>query len=334
MSEALSRNLGLELVRATEAAALTAGRWMGLNQPVEAEHHAARAMYSVLNDMEMDGKLVIGQERKGNRENTLHSGLPLGHASHPKADVVADPIDGGILLAKGYTSAISAAAIAPRGSMWRPHPAIYMDKIVVGPSVAPVLVPDCLNAPAAWTLALVARASGKAVQDLVVFVLERPRHVDLIQEIRAAGGRVMLRDEGDISGALMACLEDGGVDILLGVGGIPEGLMAACAVKVAGGGMLGRLSPQSEEELAGLKNAGLDTQTLLTQEELVVSDNVYFSATGITDGRLLTGVQYFGERATSNSLVLRGATRTRRRIYAQHLLRPNPDDARTLPPVT
>jgi len=320
MSEQPSRNLGLDLVRATEAAALCAGRWMGLGKPDEAHRAAGKAMYDVLNTVEMDGCVVVGKERRLGQCAMPQSGQRIGTSDGPRVDLVIDPIDGRVLLAQGYPGAIAVAAITPYGTMWAPPRAVYMEKIVVGPQVAPFLVPECLNAPAAWTLALVARARHKEVGDLTVFVLDRPRHKDLIEEIRTVGARVMLRSDGDIVGALLASSPDSGVDILMGIGGIPEGLIGTCAVKAASGAILGRLAPQSDEERAAVQSIGLDIQQILTGDELVSSNTIFFAATGITDGPLLAGVQYDGGRATSNSIIMRGETRTRRIIQAEHLL--------------
>jgi fructose-1,6-bisphosphatase II len=193
-----------------------------------------------------------------------------------------------------------------------------MDKIVVDREVAAALVPECLDAPAAWVLALVARAKGKAVRDLIVFVLSRPRHQDLIQEIRAAGARTMLRSDGDVVGALMAASPHTGVDLLMGIGGVPEGVLAACATRAMGGGMLGRLAPQTEEEREAIRAAGLDPHQTLTCGQLVSCQEVFFAATGITDGSLLSGVHYHGNEAQTESLIIRGETGTRRFIRSEH----------------
>jgi fructose-1,6-bisphosphatase II len=293
---------------------------MGLYEPDEADRAAGAAMRAVLDGVEMDGCIVLGEEGRLGQRHGLCTDRPVGTGVPPQVDVVIDPIDGCDLLARGYPGAIAVAALAPKGAMWAPLPGIYMEKIVVDPEVAPFLVPQCLDAPAAWTLALVARAKRKRVADLTVFALDRPRHADLIVEIRKAGAHVMLRSDGDIAGALLACSPDSEVDILWVVGGVPEGLIAACAVKAAGGAILGRLAPQSEAEQDGLLEAGLDTRRILTQDELVTSDDVYFAATGITDGPLLSGVRYAGGRATSNSIIMRGETQTRRIIHAEHPL--------------
>jgi fructose-1,6-bisphosphatase II len=314
------RNLGLDLVRVTEAAALAAGRWMGLGQPQEANDDAGAAMVRVLNTLDMNGRIVIGEEGRLGVHSPLDTGQPVGTGDGPAVDVIADPIDGRHLLAQGHADVISVAAVAPRGSIWMPAPAVFMNKIVVNRQVADALVPECLDAPAAWTLALVARAKGKPVRDLVVFVLSRPRHEDLIQEIRAAGARTMLRTDGEVIGALMAASPRGSVDVMMGVGGVPEGVLAACATRVMAGGMVAQLSPQSVEEREAVRAAGLDTRQILACGELVSSQEIFFAATGITDGALLSGVHYDGDEAETESLVLRCETGTRRFIRAQHRL--------------
>jgi fructose-1,6-bisphosphatase II len=314
------RNLGLDLVRATEAAALSAGRWMGLGKRDEADNAAATAMAKALNTLDMDGHIVIGEEGKLDIHSSLDTGRQVGTGDGPEMDVVVDPIDGRNLLARGHPGAIAVVGVAPRGSMWSPTSAVYMEKIVVGREAAGALVPECMDAPAAWILALIARVEKKEVHDLVVFVLDRPRHQDLIEEIRAAGARAMLRSDGDIAGALLAATPDTGVDVLMGVGGVPEGVIAACAVKAIGGGMLGRLAPQSPEENGAIKAAGLDIKQILTCDQLVISDEIFFAATGITDGSLLPGVRYRGDRAQAHSLVLRCETNSRRTILAEHVV--------------
>lgn len=312
------RNLGLDLIRATESAAMSAGRWMGLGKVDEADHDATQAMYHALNTLDMRGQIVIGEEGKLGVRSPLGSGSIVGTLRGPMMDVVVDPIDGRKLLANGKPGAISVAAVAPRGTMWNPGPAVYMEKIVVDRQAAHALVPECMDAPVAWTLALIARVKQKTVRDLIVFVLERPRHADLIEEIRMAGARVMLRSDGDIAGALMAASTTSSVDILMGVGGVAEGVIAACAVKSMGGAMLGRLSPQSAEESTTLKGSDLDTRRILTCHELIASDQIFFAVTGITDGPLLAGVRYQGNHAETESLVLRCETHTRRTIQAEH----------------
>ena len=320
MSELPYNNLGLDLVRATESAALSAGRWMGKGQPEEADRIATQAMEDALNDININGRIVFSEQDKLRESDRLHPGQLTGTGLGPEMDLVVDPIDGRMLLASGHPDAISVAAAAPRNAFWSVPPAVYMEKIVVGPEVRDALVPECLSAPAAWTLALVARATGKDVSDLIVFLLNRQRHMDLIREIRATGARVMQRSDGDVVGALKTVLPSGGVDLLMGVGNFPEGLMVACAVKAANGGMLGRLSPQSQGEREAIEAAGFNTRDILTANDLVTSDKVFFSVTGVTDGSLLTGIHYRGDRASSNSLIMRGETHTRRIIHAEHLL--------------
>jgi fructose-1,6-bisphosphatase II len=328
----LPRNLGLELVRATEATALSAGRWMGLGRSAEVDRIASQAMFSTLNTIAMAGVIVKGEEGKLPHTVLLTSQRAVGTGKGARVDIAVDPVDGLTQLSKGYPGAISAAAIAPQGAMWAPSPAIYMDKIIVNAEVAPYLVPECLDAPAGWTLALVARAKGVKVSNLTVFLLDRPRHADLIAEIRNAGAHVMLRPDGDIAGALMVCTPRSGVDLLMGIGGITEGLLATCAVKALGGEVLGRLDPQDEDERAAVIAAGYDTQRILFTHELVTSNQTFFAATGITDAPLLTGVIFRGDHAETNSILLRSETGTRRHISAEHLLdRSNDSDVEISP---
>ncbi|NUQ37874.1 MAG: class II fructose-bisphosphatase [Caldilineales bacterium] len=318
METHLERNLGLELVRVTEASALAAGRWMGLGSREGAGRAATEAVIRTLRTVSMAGVIVVGEETRIGVHSPVDTNQPVGNGQGPEMDVVVDPIDGTTLLVQGRSGAISVVGAAPRGSMWAPAPAAYMEKIVVDRDVAPALVPECLDAPAAWTLALVARIKKKEVRDLVVFVLDRPRHRHLIEEIRAAGARVALRTDGDIAGAILAALPGTSIDLLLGIGGVAEGVTAACAVRALGGCMLGRLAPQSPEERAAVAAAGLDLDRILTCKEIVRSDEIFFAATGIADGPLLDGVRYQSGRASTHSLVLRGETGTLRRIYAEH----------------
>ncbi len=312
----LSHNLGLDLVRATEAAALAAGRWLGLGRPDEADRAASRAMADALHSVEMDGKLCLGDEARTGGAAAFMTGQRFGTGHGPEVDVLADAIDGKRLLAGGYPGAISAVAVAPRGAIRPLRGARYMEKIVVNGDVAPALVPECLDAPAAWTLALVARAKGKQVRDLVVFVLDRPRHADLVDEIRAAGSHVLLRPGGEISGALLASLRDGSIDVHMGTGGVLQALIATCAVKAAGGGMLGRLVSGAP----GPVHRGGEPQPILSQSQWVSGSQLFFAATGVTDGPLFQGVRYHGDRAKSSSIILRAETHTRRTIVAEHML--------------
>ena len=320
MKEDLPRNLGLELVHATEAAAITAGRWMGLGESHDADQQATESMYEQLNTIEFDGHVDVGEEAMVGWDSPLSSGRTVGTGEGPKLDIVVDPIDGRRLLAEGRAGAMAVAGAAPFGSMWSGAPAVYMEKIVVSELAADVLVPECMDAPAAWTLALVAREKEKRVEDLTVFVLERRRHSDLVAEIRAAGARVMLRSDGDIAGAVMSASTESGVDILMGVGGVPQGIIAACAVKSMGGAMLGRLAPQSDDEMQKIKEAEMDTHEIMDCDRMVASNQIYFAITGITDGPLLRGVQYRRDKAETESIVLRAETGTRRTIRADHLV--------------
>jgi fructose-1,6-bisphosphatase II len=231
--------------------------------------------------------------------------------------LAVDAVDGLAMLAQGRSGAMAVAALAPRGSMWSTKPALYMQKIVVSRHVGEALVEECMDAPVAWTLALVARLKGKPLPDMTVFVLDRPRHADLIEDIRSAGARVMLRSDGDISGALLAASPDDHIDLMVGVGGANEGLISACAIKAMGGAMLARLTPQSEAEARKLQDAGHTLGQVLTCDDLVADDKFFFTATGITDGMLLKGVRYRGPIAETQSLVLRGETGTRRVISAE-----------------
>lgn len=318
MNEHPPRNLALDLVRVTEAAALAAGRWMGLGEMDKANEEAGLAMWQALNSLDMDGRIVVGEEGRLGIHSNLDSGQPVGSGHGPAMDVLVDPIDGRDLLARGHPDVISVAAVAPRGSVWDPAAAIYMDKMIVNREVADALVPECLDAPAAWTLALIARAKGKSVRDLVVFVLDRPRHEDLIREIRAAGARTMLRTDGEVIGALMAASPRGSVDVMMGIGGVSEAILAACATKALAGGMLARVTPQSATELEAVQAAGLDLRRVLTCDEIITSNDIFFAATGITNGSLLAGVHYHGQEAETQSLVVRAESRTRRFIRSEY----------------
>jgi fructose-1,6-bisphosphatase II len=318
MKQNQQRNLGLDLVRATEAAAISAGRFMGLGKRDQADEAAKQAMRAVLDTLEIQGFIVVGEEGKLDVSSSLDSGQTVGTGVGPAMDVVVDPIDGRRLLAQGQSGAISVAAIAPREAMWSAAPAVYMQKLVVNREVADKLVPETMDAPAAWTLSLIADVKEKEVRDLIVFVLDRPRHQELIEEIRAVDARVMLRTDGDIAGALLAAI--GKVDVMMGIGGVPEGVIAASAVKSLGGTMLGRLSPQDDEERMAVEEAGLDTTRILTCDDIVSSNEVFFAATGITDGPLLGGVRYRGNWAEMHSIILRCETQGRRFTTAEHYI--------------
>ena len=314
MSEKPERNLGMELVRVTEAAALAAARWMGRGQKESGDGAAVDAMRLMLDTVDMDGIVVIGEGEK-DEAPMLYNSERVGNGQGPPMDIAVDPVEGTTLLAKGMPNAIAVIAAAPRGSMWNPGPGFYMEKIAVGPEAADVID---LDAPVADNLAKVAKALGKDIDDLTVFVLERERHQKLIAEIARAGARVSLHRDGDVAGALMAASPVAPIDIMINTGGTPEGVIAACAVRAMGGQILGRLKPQSVEELEALLEAGLDSKRILTVNDLVTSDDVHFAATGITPGQLLNGVRYESGRARTHSLVIRGQSGTIRFIEALH----------------
>jgi fructose-1,6-bisphosphatase II len=313
-------NIGLDLIRVTEATALTAGRWLGLGNRDAAHRAVTEAMYEALSTVDIDGYVVIGEEGRLGKDTRLNTGHQVGTGKGPKVDVVLDPIDGTTSVVNGHPGAISVVGIAPHGSMWSAQAGVYMDKIVVDHEAAAYLVAECMDAPAAWTLALVARAKKKNVRDLQVIVLDRPRHQDLIEEIRTAGARVLLQADGDTAGALIAATPNHRADLLMGVGGVPEGITAACAVKAMGGAMLGRLAPQSEAEREAIVLAGIDTQHILTCDEMIVSNKIFFAVTGVTDGPLLAGVQYHGHTAKTHSLLIRAETGTRRTLRTEHFI--------------
>ncbi len=315
------RNLALDLTRVTERAAVAAGRHMGFGDRETPDREATHAMRRELDALPINGRIAVGEHRDPDAAYTLSVGDAVGSGEGDKLDVVADPVDGRNLLARGLPGSVSAVAAAPRGSLWAPNAATYMEKLVVDRHAADAIVPECLDAPAAWTLSLLARVKDKSVRDLVIFVLDRPRHANLIDEIRTAGARVMLQPEGDLAGALLAAsVRHPGVDALMDIGGIPEGVIAACGVRALGGGMLGRIAVQSDEERWAVKNAGMDETTILTERDIVKRDDVYFAVTGITDGPILSGVHYHGTRAETHTITLRASTRTRRTIHAEHLL--------------
>lgn len=318
MSTAPDRNIGLELVRVTESAALAAAPWMGRNKKNEADKAAVDAMRLMLNTIEMDGVIVIGEGEKdkapmlfnGERIGNFNSGRPV-----PKCDLAVDPIDGTRPLALGLPNALAVVALAERGSMFFPGPIVYMDKLAVGPEAAGVID---LNAPVVENLNGIARSIGKSVTELVVVVLDRPRHEQLISEIRATGARLKLISDGDVAPSIAACLPDTGVDVVMGAGGAPEAVVTATALKCLRGEIQARLYPRDEKEKILAESLGYDTNKVFTSSELVKSENVFFAATGITGGDFLRGVQYFSGGATTESLAMRSQSGTMRRIHATH----------------
>ncbi|WP_243366864.1 class II fructose-bisphosphatase [Fundidesulfovibrio soli] len=312
--EAPDRNLALELVRVTEAAALASARWLGKGDKNSGDQAAVDAMRLSFNSIQIQGLIVIGEGEK-DEAPMLFNGEAVGSGSGPAVDVAVDPVEGTRLLAYGRPNAISVVGLAPKGSMFDPGPSYYMQKLVV-PHGARDSVD--LDAPVADNLKAVAKSLGKDVDDLVVFVLDKPRHQRLITDIRAAGARIQLHTDGDVAGSLMAIDPKDMVDVMMGTGGTPEGVLSACAIRALGGRMLARLDPQSDEERKALLDAGYDLKRVLTTEELVASEDTFFAATGISGGTWLEGVSFTGRGAVTHSLVLRGKTGTMRRIESHH----------------
>ena len=309
-----TRNLALELVRVTEAAALSAGRFMGRGDKEAADQAAVNAMRIVLQTIDMNGIIVIGEGEKDNAP-MLYNGENVGNGSGMDFDVAVDPIDGTRPLAFGRSNSLSTVAIAPRGSMFNPGPFVYMNKLAVGPEAKGSID---IERPITENLKAIAKAKHKDVEDLTTVVLDRDRHKDVIAEIRRAGARIRLIPDGDVAGALMTAWPDSGVDVLIGVGGTPEGVIVACALRAMGGEIQGKLFARDEDELRRGREAGYDFERVLTMNDLVSSEDVFFTATGITDGELLKGVRYLGDSATTDSLVVRGMTGTVRQITATH----------------
>jgi fructose-1,6-bisphosphatase II len=310
------RNLAMELVRVTEAAALAAARWMGRGDKEGADGAAVDAMRVVLSTVAMDGIVVIGEGEK-DEAPMLFNGERIGTGEPPPTDIAVDPIDGTTLTSLGRGGALAVIAVSERGTMFNPGPCVYMEKMACGPEAAGAIditrsITDNLEA--------VAAAKRESVRDLTVVVLDRPRHADIISEVRAAGARIRLISDGDVAGAISTAWAESGADLLLGIGGTPEGVIAAAALKSMGGAMQGRLWPRNEEERSGALAAGYDLEQVLTIDDLVAGDNCFFAATGITDGELLRGVHYDASGATTQSLVMRSKSGTVRRVDARHKL--------------
>ncbi len=314
MDSVPDRNLALELARVTEAAAMSAGRWMGRGRPEAADQAAADAMRLVLDSVEMDGVIVIGE---GDERPTplLYSGEPLGTGHPPQVDIAVDPIDGTALLALGRSGALAVVAVSERGTMYEPRHIHYMDKIAVGPEAAGAID---INDPVDVNLRRIAQAKRKDLDDLTVIILDRPRHADLIRQVREVGSRIRLIRDGDIAGALMTVIPETGIDVLMGIGGAPEAVMGACALKCVGGDLQCKLWLQNEEERRRAVEAGLDLDRVWAIDDLVRGENVFFAATGITAGELLQGVRYFGGGAKTHTLVMRSKSGTVRFIEASH----------------
>lgn len=314
MAEAPERNLAMDIVRITEAAALASARWLGRGDKNAGDGAAVEAMRNSFSTIRIDGVIVIGEGAK-DKAPMLYGGEKVGMGQGPQLDVAVDPVEGTNLLAYGRPNAISVVAIAPRGSMFNLEHSYYMQKLVVGARARGVID---LDAPVHVNLERVAHVLEKSVRDLVVFVLDKPRHQKLIDEIRAAGARIHLATDGDVAGALMAADPRSDVDIMMGTGGTPEGILSACAIKGMGGELLGRLDPQSYPEKENIQNAGYDLREILTSDKLVSSDDCFFAATGISGGDFLHGVRYTSRHAVTHSLVLRGKTGTIRYVESFH----------------
>jgi len=319
MSQAPNRNLALDLTRVTESAALAAAHWVGRGKKEAGDGAAVEAMRLMLSTIEMNGVVVIGEGAK-DEAPMLFNGELIGNGRGLAVDVAVDPVEGTALLAHGLPDAIAVVALAPRGTMWSPGPAYYMKKLVVRNEARAALHPGLLAAPVSESLSAIAAALHKPISDLTVFVLDKPRHQNLVAEIRETGARILLRTDGDVAGSLMALMPNSGVDVLLGIGGTPEGVISACAVRAMGGAMLGQLAPQKKDERAAVERAGLDIHSILNETDLVQSDDVFFAATGITDGVLIPGVHYTSKGASTVSIVMRGKTGTVRTIRAEHRL--------------
>ena len=310
------RNLAMELVRVTEAAAMAAARWMGRGDKNGADGAAVAAMREVLSSVSMDGIIVIGEGEK-DEAPMLYNGERVGNGDAPLVDVAVDPIDGTTLTALGRGNALAVIAVAEKDTMFDPGPCVYMEKIAVGPEGAGAI--DITAAPAA-NLRWLAKATGRSVRDLTAVILDRPRHMDLIEEVRSTGARIRLIPDGDVAGAISTAWADSGADILFGIGGTPEGVIAAAALKCMGGEIQGRLWPRNDEERQAALDAGYDLNRVLTNDDLIASDNCFFASTGITDGELTKGVHFTRRGCTTESLVMRSRSGTVRLVQAQHQL--------------
>jgi fructose-1,6-bisphosphatase II len=313
-TNAPDRNLAMELVRVTEAAAMAAAQWMGRGDKEGADGAAVDAMRLVLGTVSMDGIVVIGEGEK-DEAPMLYNGERIGDGQPPEVDIAVDPVEGTTLTAKGSGNAISVIALSERGSMFDPGPCVYMEKIAVGAEARGTI--DIRLTPTE-NLAAVARATGRRVTDLTAVILERDRHADIIGEVRQAGARIRLIPDGDVAGAMSTASPDSGADILFGVGGTPEGVIAAAALKCMGGEIQARLWPRNDEERTDAIAAGYDLDRVLMTDDLIAGDNAFFAATGITDGDLLKGVTYSRSHVTTDSLVMRSRSGTVRQVRGRH----------------
>ncbi|MCT1445316.1 class II fructose-bisphosphatase [Corynebacterium sanguinis] len=310
------RNLALELVRVTEAAALASGRWVGRGKKNEGDGAAVDAMRKMINSVTMDGIIVIGEGEK-DEAPMLYNGEKVGNGEGAHVDLAVDPVDGTRLMAEGRPNAIAVIAAAERGSMYNPKDAFYMNKIAVGPEAAGKID---ITASVADNVRAVAAAKGVKPSEVTVVVLDRPRHQKLVAEIREAGAKVRFIMDGDVAGAISAAQDTNSIDLMMGVGGTPEGVIAACALKCLGGEIQGQLAPQNDEERERVLAAGHDLDRVLLMDDLVSTDNTYFAATGVTNGDMLRGVSYRKTGATTRSLVMRGTSGTVRYVESIHQL--------------
>jgi fructose-1,6-bisphosphatase II len=311
------RNLALELVRVTETAAVAAAPWVGRGEKNLADQAAVEAMRKMINTVDMSGVVVIGEGEKDDAP-MLHNGEEVGNGLGPECDVAVDPIDGTSLTANGMNGAISVIALAPRGSMYDPSAVFYMNKIVTGPEAASVID---IDASTKANIQAVAKAKRMSISDITVVVLNRPRHDTLLKEIREAGARIRLIQDGDVAGAIETARPDTGIDLLMGIGGTPEGVITAAAMLCLGGSIQGKLHPKDNDEKERALAAGHDLSKVLTTRDLINSDDVFLSATGITDGELLRGIRYMPYGVISQSLVMRGKSQTVRLIQTEHHLK-------------
>ncbi|EEI17701.1 class II fructose-bisphosphatase [Corynebacterium lipophiloflavum] len=310
------RNLALELVRVTEAAALASGRWVGRGKKNEGDGAAVDAMRKMINSVTMDGVIVIGEGEK-DEAPMLYNGEKVGNGEGALVDLAVDPVDGTRLMAEGRPNAIAVIAAAERGSMYNPKDAFYMNKIAVGPEAAGKID---ITASVADNVRAVAAAKGVKPSEVTVVVLDRPRHEKLVAQIREAGAKVRFIMDGDVAGAISAAQDTNSIDLMMGVGGTPEGVIAACALKCLGGEIQGQLAPQNDEERERVLAAGHDLDRVLLMDDLVSTDNTYFAATGVTNGDMLRGVSYRKNGATTRSLVMRGSSGTVRYVESIHQL--------------
>lgn len=314
MAEAPERNLALDMVRITEAAALSSARWLGRGDRKAGDGAAVDAMRISFSSLHINGTVVIGEGEKDHAP-MLYNGEKVGRGDGPELDVAVDPVEGTNLLAYGRPNAISVMSIAPAGTMFHPGHSYYMQKLVVPAGAAGVID---LDAPVGTNLSRIAKALDKSVRDLVVFVLDKPRHTRLIEEIRQAGARIQLQTDGDVIGALMAVDPRSEVDVMMGTGGTPEGVISACAIKGLDGQMLARLDPQSQTEKEAIQEAGIDQGAILTVDDLVKSDDCFFAATGISGGDFLHGVRFSGRHTITHSMIIRSKTGTIRYVESFH----------------